>query len=136
MAWTEADKVKIRHYLGFGAIFVTYFPMLESALQGVLSRADGGNRPDNSTELHIRAILTELDGIEADIAETRGYLVASKVSTLNVDAGRAIALNCREGRRKVAHLAIALGTDPKQDVFGPLDMSRRNVPFDLGSRGW
>ena len=60
MAWAEADRAVIRHYLGFSALFLQADPRLEAAIGAVQSLADGGTRPDNSTELQIRGWLAKL----------------------------------------------------------------------------
>lgn len=119
MAWTEADRVKIRHYLGFAAIFLQADPRLESAITAVQSVADGGARPDNSTELHIRQILAKLAKVEEELEKLWPQMQAGVIDELKVDAVRATVMLRSEGRRLVHGLAAALSTSPRRDVFSP-----------------
>lgn len=119
MAWTEADRVKIRHYLGFAAIFHQADPRLESAITAVQSVADGGARPDDSTEQHIRRILADLDIVETRLKALWSQMQAAVIDELRVDAGRAAAMLRSEGRRLVHGIAAALSTSPRRDIFSP-----------------
>ncbi len=55
MSFSELDRTYIRRFVGFGAIFVQAEPRLENAITAVQSTADGGTRPDASTENQIKA---------------------------------------------------------------------------------
>jgi hypothetical protein len=117
MAFTEAERVKVRRYLGFAAIYLQAEPMLENALSAVQSTADGGTRPDNSTELDIRELLTHLATIETKLRELWNCSKTLKVDDVTVDPARAMLMLRMEGRRLVGYLAVALGTRPVRDVF-------------------
>ena len=54
MAWTEADRVAIRSYLGFADLFLQADPRLESAITSLQARVEGGTRPDVSAEAQVR----------------------------------------------------------------------------------
>lgn len=119
MAWTEADRVKIRHYLGFAAIFHQADPRLESAITAVQSIADGGARPDDSTEQHIRGILGKLQTIENRLEALWEQMQAGVIDELSIDAARAAIMLRSEGRRLVHGIAAALSTSPRRDIFSP-----------------
>src|SRR6185312_3737480 len=55
--YLEQDRVWIRHYVGFGAIYLQAEPRLESAITATQSIADGGSRPDSSTENYIKSLI-------------------------------------------------------------------------------
>jgi hypothetical protein len=54
MAFSEADRVWIRHFMGFAAIFVQADLRLENSIQAIQSQADGGVRPDSSSENYVK----------------------------------------------------------------------------------
>jgi len=121
MAWTEADRATIRSYLGFPALFLQADPRLEAAMTSVQSEADGGVRPDGSTESQIRGWLAQLVKVESRLEELWDEAEALKVDELGVDPLRAMALLRAEGRRIVGRIARALGTSPRHDVFTGAD---------------
>jgi hypothetical protein len=123
MAWSEADRATLRHYLGFPALFHQAEPRLENAIRSVQSEADGGTRPDNSTEMQIRGWLAQLARVEARLEEVWDEAEALKVDELGIDPARALALLRSEGRRVVGNLARALGTVPRHDVFSCPDFN-------------
>lgn len=57
MAYAELDRVYLRHFVGFGAIFMQAEPRLENAITATQSVADGGARPDSSTENFIKGLI-------------------------------------------------------------------------------
>ena len=117
MAWTEAERATIRQYLGYGTLYTQTFSMLEQAISHVQSIADGGARPDSTTETLVRGILTKIAACLARIEENSGYLVAIQVNKIRVDAARAIAVDRQNGRGLVNQLSIALQTAPGADIF-------------------
>lgn len=117
MAFSESDRVAIRRYLGFAAIFLQADPRLESAITAVQSIADGGSRPDSSSETAIKGYLTDLASIEAKLKAAWDCLGLGQVNKIVVDPGRALLLLRSEGRRLVGYLADALSTRPVRDVF-------------------
>ncbi len=117
MAFTETERVQIRRWLGFPAIFQQADPILESAITAVQSTADGGARPDNSTELAIRGYLTELGTLETKWKDLYDQMQAFKLNNLTVDPLRGLAGIRQLGRQYVGHIADALSTKPRRDVF-------------------
>jgi hypothetical protein len=139
MSWTEADRALLRHYMGFGAIFLQADPRLEAALTAVQSAADGGTRPDDSTERLIRGWLAGLARIERRLQELWTEAEALKVDDLGVDPYRGLALVRSEGRRIVGNIARALGTAPRHDVFSSMPPNPDGSPYpaiDAGRYPW
>jgi hypothetical protein len=139
MAWTEADRATIRSYLGFPALFLQADPRLEAAMTAVQSEADGGVRPDGSTETQIRGWLAQLAKVESRLEEIWDEAEALKVDELGVDPMRAMALLRAEGRRIVARIARALGTSPRHDVFSGAEPNPHGSPYadiDDGEKPW
>lgn len=117
MAFAESDRVQIRRWLGRAALFLQADPELENAIESVQSIADGGSRPDNSTELAIKGWLTELTTIESKIKALYDELDAHKVNELVIDPARAVMVFRSIGRTYIGHLSDALGVKPIRDVF-------------------
>ncbi len=118
MAWTEADRAKLRHYLGFAAIFLQADPRLENAITSVQSVADGGTRADNSTETQIRGWIADLESVEVKLkALWDKAMLTEAVGDVKLDALRGRAMLLAEGRRLVTNLATALSTSPRRDIF-------------------
>jgi hypothetical protein len=139
MAWSEADRATLRHYLGFAAIFRQADPRLEFALTSVQSRADGGTQADNSTELLIRGWLAKLATIESRLTELWDEAEALKVEDLGVDPYRGMAMLRSEGRRLVSGIARSLSTTPRHDVFSAAEPNPDGSPFpeiDNGNLPW
>ena len=136
MAWTEADRVLLRHYLGFSAIFLQADPRLEQAITAVQATSvPGGTRPDDSTERQIRRWLGQLAKIEARLEEIWDEAEALKVEGLGVDPYRAMALLRAEGRRVVAGIGRALATRPAHDVFSSAAPDADGPTFPLIDSG-
>lgn len=57
MAYAELDRSYIRHFVGYGAIFIQADPRLENAITATQSVADLGARPDSSTENVIKGLI-------------------------------------------------------------------------------
>jgi len=82
--YSETDRTYIRHFVGFGAIYLQSEPRLESAVTATQSVADGGSRPDASTEAYIKGLLygaaastgTTI-GVTPGVASTTGIVFAT-----------------------------------------------------------
>lgn len=139
MAWTEADRVAIRSYLGFADLFLQADPRLEQAMSSVQAKPEGGTRPDDSAERQIRGWLAQLARIETRLEELWEEAEAGHVDELGVDPYRGMALLRAEGRRLVGRLARALATTPHADAFSaaPVDPDGPTFPsIDNGSKPW
>jgi hypothetical protein len=118
MAFVEADRVQIRLYVGASAIFASLWPALENAISASQSVADGGSRPDSSTETLVKSILTTLQQIDAARVNLLTKFHAVKVDELTVDAVRGTAALRQEGRILVGRLCSTLGMrGPVHDVY-------------------
>lgn len=117
MAFAEADRVQIRRWLGFAPIYQATNPRLESAIKSVQSTADGGQMPDNSTELAVKAHLAELATIETRWKDLYEEMEAYKVEESTVDPVRGLAGLKQIGRMYVGFLSDALACRPMRDVF-------------------
>jgi hypothetical protein len=121
MAYTEADYVQIRKYLGYNIKTGMLFPNINSVITETQSVADGGIYPDDSAEIEVKALILELRGIDASLAQFRrssmSVLVDGKIHN---DFVRAIQVNKMEGRRLVGRLCDLLNLDkPLFDAFSP-----------------
>lgn len=117
MAFTEADRVQLRRWLGFSSIFNATDPFFEAAITSVQSTADGGSRPDNTTELAVKGWVTELAAIETKWKDLYDQMQAYKLDELTIDPLRGLAGLFKIGRMYVGHISDALSTPPKRDVF-------------------
>lgn len=115
--FTEADRVQIRRWLGTSAMYASRDPILESAITAAQSNADGGSRPDNTTELAVKGWLTELGTIETKIKDLYDQMQAHKIDETTIDPLRGLAGLKQIGRMYVGHLSDALSTPVKRDVF-------------------
>lgn len=117
MAFTEAERVQIRRWLGVPAIFVQAEPRLETAITTVQAVSEGGSRPDNTTELAIRGYLAQLATIETKWQAWLDEMEAHKVDEIVIDPIRGLAGLFKIGRNYVGHIADALDHPPVRDVF-------------------
>ncbi len=116
--FTESDRVQIRRYLGFSGIFLQANPRLESAITAVQAISDGGTRPDNSSELEVRAYIAKLQKIDEKIECMLWSTVGvSKADEINIDSARGIAVMKQEGRRFVTLLSDILSCTPLKDCY-------------------
>ncbi len=136
--WTEAERAKIRLYLGFPALWHQREPRLENALDTVRAIADGGQQPDAATVTLIRAAMIELASIDSHLSNLRCSVAILSAGTdkVTMDAGRGMAILKQEGRRLITQLAIPLGTQPIRDYYTGLPLRDVNDNpfgfFDLG----
>jgi hypothetical protein len=118
MSFAESDRVQLRRWLGYSAMYASRDPILESAITAAQSTADGGSRPDNATELAIKGWLTELATIETKIKSLYDMTEAAElVGDLVIDPARGIVAVRQVGRMYVGFISDALSTPPKRDAF-------------------
>jgi hypothetical protein len=123
-AFTEAERVSIRRYLGFSRLHTLYNSRLESSITSAQAVADGGSLESDATATLIRATLTSLASVEAKLACVWDQAAALKVDEIEVDPARAMAILRSEGRRLVTTLANALDITPRCDAFGATEPER------------
>jgi hypothetical protein len=115
--YTEAVRVQIRRYLGFGGIWRGENQRLESAITATQAEVDGGIHPDNSTETAVLGYLESLASVETRLAELHESMIANQIETIKIDPARAMLALRAEGRRFVGYLSDTLRTRPLRDVF-------------------
>lgn len=119
MAFTEAERVRVRRYLGYSRLYLQTDPRLESVLTSVQSEADGGAAPDSSTEDLIRALLADLAELEVAMKALWAQAQALDADGLKIDVARAMTVLRSEGRRLIGAIADQLEVNPRRDVFAP-----------------
>lgn len=117
--FTEAERVKVRRWLGYPPLFLQQNPRLESAMTAVQSEADGGARPDDASEVAIRGYLAKLDTYEARWLDMLEAFEASKTDELVTDHVRAQLAIQQVMRIYIGHISDALNTPPARDVLSP-----------------
>lgn len=119
MAFTEADRVQIRKYLGFADLYQQIDSRLESAINAVQSVADGGTRPTSDAENEVKGIIVELKDIDARVKALRDQQAATElVGEVRLDAARETHRLWSEGRVYVERLARIFDTKKRADAFG------------------
>lgn len=108
MAFTEAERTKIRLYMGWNRF--TDYPSKDA----LMVRVEG-----TTEETEARAILTELAALETQRAGVRATADAGDVDELKTDAPRGGLFLRQEGRILVRRLACLLGDTPTYDAFSP-----------------
>lgn len=133
MAFTEADRVLIRQYVGWSAIYLQYQPLLESAITTIQSTADGGVRIDNSTELLVKSLLAQLQQIDAKLMEfdCLGVNVVNKISQDNIRARMVIM---QWGRTLVGRLCTVLSLQgPITDCYSSSPSGHVTLGYAMGA---
>jgi len=119
MAYTESDRVQIRHFMGAGTVFLQLFPKLENAITATQSTADGGTRPDSSTETYAKTIITDLQAVETKLKalHCQVQVVEANQKEIVLNVAQGIFLLKSEGRRMVGNLSRVLACAPLYDAF-------------------
>ena len=117
MAFVEAERVQIRRWLGYSAMYASRDPILESAISSAQAVAEGGSRPDDRTEPAVRGWLAELTTLETRWKELYEQMQAAKLDDITIDPLRGLSGLFKIGRMYVGHLSDALSTPVKRDVF-------------------
>lgn len=133
MAFTEADRVQIRQYVGWSAIFLQYYPLLESAITTIQTVADGGVRADNSTELLVKSLLVQLQAVDAKLANI-DCLGTNQVGNIQQDNIRARMVVLQYGRMLVGRLCTVLSLEgPISDCFSSAPAGPVRMGYSLGA---
>lgn len=133
MAFTEADRVLIRQYVGWSAIFLQFQPLLESAITTIQSVADGGTRADGSTETLVRSLLAQLQAVDAKLADfdCLGTLAVNKIQ---MDQIRARMVVQQWGRVLVGRLCTVLSLEgPISDCYSPGSTGPVRLGYAIGA---
>lgn len=108
MAFTNAERVKIRVFLGWPGT-----PNWDTSLESAIDLASN----DTDVAAEVRAILANLATIETEMTGLHGLALASKVEESTLDPDRYRNLRTA-GRREVRKLAAMLNNATvRRDVF-------------------
>ena len=119
MAFTGSERARIRRWLGVSR----HETSVDVAITAAQSEVDGGSAPDEATEFAIRSDLESLEVLQGNMKALWAQAQALDADGLRIDVARAMAVLRAEGRRLVAHIADALATRPRRDVFVGRDPS-------------
>lgn len=108
MAFSEAQKIKLRKLLGWPA-YATADTTLESAIALIGANADA--------QAEVEAVLAKIAIIETEIEGLHSIALAQKVEESELNPNRYRDLRTA-GRREVRQLSILLNTEVRRDVFG------------------
>ena len=111
MAFTEAQKVQIRGYLGYPDVFRYANPRLESALEVV------GSRPE--TQASVEALLGQLADLQTRFGAQLSTSGVKKVDEIEFFEIGPIAALCTFGRMLCGQLSTLFGVPLASDAFGP-----------------
>lgn len=125
MAFTGAERVQIRMYMGSTGLYSDDDSRLESAMDTVGA--------DSDQETLVRGtLLVRLAAIDAQLTEYETMHAAGKVDELDIDVVRASAWLRSRGRMYATRLANVLGFPaPRTDAFSssPGDWSTVTPPL-------
>jgi len=124
MAFSEAERVQVRRYLGCSRLYLQSDPRLESVMTSVQAAADGGSAPDGSTEDLLRQTLADLAELKVRMKDLWAQAQALDADGLKIDVARAMAVLRSEGRLLVGVIADQLEVAPRRDVFAPKPLAR------------
>lgn len=111
MAFTNAQKVNIRFYLGYPQVYLQSNPRLESAIIVV------GNDSDASTM--VTDILASLVATNVNLTDVQDTVGLKRAEDIEWHAGMERMKSLRsEGRRYCSQLSALFGVPVASDVFG------------------
>ena len=118
MAIDEAFRVQIRTYLGYAEMWLQADPRLESAITQIQSRANGGDRPDDSAENQLRLLIQKCQDVDQKLDALDDMQGIGRMDDASFNPVREDARLRRKGRMYVYRMAKLLDTEPRGDVFG------------------
>jgi hypothetical protein len=126
MAFTEAQRVKIRRYLGAPAVYLDCEPLLENAMSAVELK------PDSQAEALV--LLAALDTLDAKLLAV-GCLDTVQVGNIQMDAIRALAYVRGTARIYAGRLAVLFGLNgPIRDAFSQQEVGNISMPMQMDGR--
>jgi hypothetical protein len=114
---SQQDRVNVRHFLGYAAIFKQEDPRLEGAMTAIQSVSDGGSQPDSSSENALRSMVADALTVECSLKSLWTQMQVGKAGTTIIDALRGMGGLRMEGRRIVNGISAILSTWPRRDIF-------------------
>lgn len=109
--FTNAERAKIRMYVGWSARFHQSDSRLEQAMSAV------DQEVDNSSRDLIIGHITALDAISTRITAAYDRLKALKVGSIDLPAEKEIGMLRSEGRRIGGIVASIFGVETRHDVW-------------------
>lgn len=109
---TDAERARVRRYLGFSDRSQGLFTVLESTISSLSSEG----------EEDVLNILDELTDIETKLSDARCRLKAARVEDITLNSDEIYALR-DEGKRLVRDLSTVLGIRPLRAPFTSADVS-------------
>lgn len=110
MAFTNAQKVQIYHYMGYAN---RYFQVYSSLLYAI-----GVIENDADASTFVLNTITSLQAIDTSIVDAYRRIKADQVGEIKLPAYKEIAILRSEGRRLVNSLELILGVNKLGDVYG------------------
>lgn len=105
MAFTDANKVQIRRWMGGSFLFINIDERLEASMRTVEALPDSG-----ATEAYIvSTLLVILDSVDVQLQALHAKFLALDADEVKLDAVRAMGALRSEGRRYSQQLAHSLG---------------------------
>jgi hypothetical protein len=159
MAFLELDRSYVRHFVGYGAIFLQAEPRLENALTAMQSQADGGSRPDSTAENVVKGLIYGVSAVagvqvipggttqttafaqpaqqgllslEAKLQTMWDFTFALKADSgeAQIDTARGMMQLRQEGRRLCHAMARMMGMrGVRVDVFSASPIIKDDDPF-------
>ena len=131
MAFTAAQEVEIRHYLGFPQTYVAENFCLEGAMDVV-----GADSDKQAKAEEILAALVVAEAKITTMLSTAGIKQVDEVKFFGNEAGSSgLRDACRYGRMLAGRLSILLGVPVVNDIFGPdgyMSDGWRGMGFQMG----
>jgi hypothetical protein len=127
MAFTDAEKVQIRRWMGGSFLFINIDQRLESAMTTVENLPDSAATEDYITN----TLLVQLAATDTQLQSLRTKFLALDADEVKIDAVRAMGALRSEGRRYSQQLAHSLGFNAI--LRDPWSMSSPDPTQQLGA---
>lgn len=108
--FTELEKVDIRCFLGWPAIYLQVYSALEYSIQAVESKPE--------TEAKVREILAVLNAFDVRLSNAYCSIKADQVGDIKIGRMSEINILRSEARRYVGRLGALLNVGIREDAFG------------------
>lgn len=116
MALTDAERAKIRLYLGWSSRFFASDSALEQALNAIDGLPEALALIQNAIDGSPPGLLAALEDVDAKLVASHSRLKASVVGSITLNQGELAELR-REGKRLTSRLATLLGVEVVRDVW-------------------
>lgn len=128
--YSELDRTYVRKYVGFGAIFLQAEPRLENAITATQSVADGGARPDASTENYVKGIVYGT----AAVTGSQSGVTPGPTSTTGVTFAQPALRGLLQIESNIARLDSFLGALSVDEDATRVDTFRETVRLRIEGR--